>query len=648
MERGTTNAGQGAGSTDRSEVSRASCWRALPIWIAAALALTPGAALSESPPVSAERYSPYVGRTLPRRVYFGDTHLHTTNSPDAYLFGVTLGPDVAFRFAKGERVESTHGVPLQLIRPLDFLVVSDHMEYLGLMPRLFGGDERLLATEYGRMLHALSAAKPDGLFEAAMIVIQDLARNERKMAVPELEAEIWSQVAETADRHDQPGLFTAFTGYEWTSMIAGDNLHRVVLYKGGADQTARTPPVSSFDSPDPEDLWKALAAYEASTGDEVLAIPHNGNLSNGRMFELERLDGSAFDADYARRRARWEPLVEVTQIKGDGETHPRLSPNDEFADYETWDTTNLGGTEAKRPEMLPGEYARSALKLGLEVEAQTGVNPYRFGLIGSTDSHTGLATAREDNFFGKHSGMEPTPTRMTDALARVGDATVFGWQQVASGLAAVWAVENTRSALFEAMERRETYATTGTRMRVRLFAGFDFGPEGLLAPDWAVEGYKRGVPMGGVLGAASRSQRPGFLVRAMRDPEGANLDRIQVVKGWLDRDGEAHERVYDVAWSDGRRIGADGRLPPVGNSVDLETASTRNSIGAALLEAFWEDPDFDREQRAFYYVRVLEIPTPRWSTVDAAVFGAEIPDGAALVTQERAYTSPVWYSPSGE
>ncbi len=593
-------------------------------------------------------YSPYAGRAIPDRVFFGDTHLHTTSSPDAYLFGVQLDPDAAYRFAKGERVTSTHGLPVRLIEPLDFLVVSDHMEYLGLMPRLFGGDERLLATDYGRMLYDKAQAGPTGFYDAAMILIRDLSMNERKMRAPELEAEIWRSVAETADRHDQPGKFTAFTGYEWTSMIDGDNLHRVVVYEGEADQTAALVPVSSLDSPDPEDLWRFLAEYETQTGGKVLAIPHNGNLSNGRMFETTRLDGRAFDAAYAKARIRWEPLVEVTQIKGDGETHPFLSPNDEFADYETWDTSNLGGTAAKEDAMLEGEYARSALKLGLEVEAETGVNPYRFGMIGSTDSHTALATSREENFFGKHSGMEPTPTRMTDALAKVGDNAVFGWQQVASGLAAVWAEENTRAALFDAMRRKETYATTGTRMRVRLFAGYDFDAEDLARPDWAVHGYAQGVPMGGSLERAAWFGKPGFLVRAWRDPQGANLDRIQIVKGWLGGDGESREQVYDLALSDGRVVGPDGAVPAVGNTVDLASASYANSIGAAVLEAYWEDPDFDRDQRAFYYVRVLEIPTPRWSTIDARVFGAEVPDGVDRTTQERAYTSPVWYDPAKE
>lgn len=595
----------------------------------------------------AEIYSPYVGRDQPSQVFFGDTHLHTANSPDAYLFGARIGPEAAYRLAKGERVESSHGLPLQLIRPLDFLVVSDHLEYLGLMPRLFSGDESVLATEYGRQLYETANTEEGGFFKAAMILIRDLSMNSRKMRVPELESEIWARVAEAADHHNSPGVFTAFTGYEWTSMLEGNNLHRVVIYKGGAEETASGVPFSSFDSPDPENLWASMAEYEATTGGQVLAIPHNGNLSNGMMFERQRINGNDFDAEYASMRARWEPLVEVTQIKGDGETHPKLSPYDEFADYERWDASNLGGTEAKTDEMLEGEYARSALGLGLQVEADTGVNPYRFGMIGSTDSHTALATSREENFFGKHSGMAPSPTRMTDPLAKVENASIFGWQMVASGLAAVWASENTRDALFEAMERKEVYATTGTRIRVRVFAGFDFDEDDLAEPDWATRGYALGVPMGGVLGKSSWFSKPGFLIRAMRDPDGANLDRVQIVKGWLDSTGERQERVYDVALSDGRKVEKDGTVPAVGNTVDLKHATYRNSIGASLLEAFWEDPDFDRNQRAFYYVRVIEIPTPRWTTIDSNVYGSDVPELSETITQERAYTSPVWYSPGG-
>ncbi len=596
-------------------------------------------------PAEERSYSPFLEASHPDRVFFGDTHLHTLYSPDAYLFGTRLDPDAAYRFAQGEQVTATHGLPVRLVRPLDFLVVADHAEYLGLMPRLFAGDPQVLATPFGKKLHAMAQEGEEGAFEAAMEVIEGLSQNREDMKVPALAKTIWRELAGFADRHDRPGRFTAFIGYEWTSLVDGNNLHRVVIFADDAKKATRVVPFSSFDSPDPEDLWAWLAAYEEKTGGRVLAIPHNGNLSNGMMFQTKRLDGRDFDEAYAETRRRWEPLYEVTQIKGDGETHPVLSPNDEFADFGRWDSSNLGGSQAKEDWMLPTEYARSALGIGLALEAKLGVNPFRFGLIGSTDSHTGLATAREDNFWGKHSGLEPAKGRMTHALAKVGDVQVLGWQQLAGGLAAVWARENTREALFDAMQRRETYATTGTRMRVRVFGGWDFTREDLMAPDFAASGYARGVPMGGELGAAPEGKRPSFMVMALRDPDGAHLDRIQIVKGWIDAAGERREKVHDVALSNGRRPGLGGRVKAVGNTVDAENATWANSIGDAQLLGFWRDASFDPSQPSFYYVRVLEIPTPRWTAYDAHFFGVEVPEGVEAWAQERAYTSPIWYSP---
>ena len=593
-----------------------------------------------------ESYSRYGDENFPRNVYFGDTHIHSSWSADAGNMGNRrIDPEQVYRFSRGETVEAHNGMEVRLRRPLDFILLSDHAEYLGVMNMLDRQDDVLMETETGKRWSKWRAAgehlKVFADFGLSLLQGRDIIDSKA------VEETAWSRVVANADRFNDPGRFTAFIGYEWTSTPGGKNLHRNVIFADGGDRASQVIPTSSFDDPRPESLWAFMDDYEAKTSGRILAIPHNSNVSGGLMFALEDSAGEPIDRAYAEKRARREPLVEVTQYKGDSEAHPFLSPNDEFADYETWDTSNLGGTQAKEDSMLPGEYARSALKLGLEVEAETGVNPYRFGMIGSTDSHTALATSREDNFFGKHSGMEPTPTRMTDALAKVGTSAVFGWQQVSSGLAAVWAHENTRAAIFDAMERRETFATTGTRIRVRLFAGFDFEASDLAEPDWAVKGYAEGVPMGGVLDQASWFEKPGFLVRALRDPKGANLDRIQIVKGWLDGDGVSQERVYDVALSDGRVVAKDGTVPPVGNTVDLKNATYRNSIGATVLEAFWEDPDFDRKQRAFYYARVLEIPTPRWSTHDGKVFDAEVPDGVDRVTQERAYTSPVWYAPAG-
>jgi hypothetical protein len=599
---------------------------------------------------SSETYSPFAGEVHPQRVFWGDTHLHTTNSPDAYLFGVRLSPDDAFDFAKGERVTATHGLPVRLERPLDFLVVSDHAEYLGLVPRLFAGDEKVTSTEYGAELY--ESAQRDGQMEAAMRLVVDLANNREKMKLPGLAVSIWEDVAATADRHDDPGVFTAFIGYEWTSMIRGNNLHRVVIYRDGADRAARLVPVSSFESVDPENLWDFLQKYEDTTGGDVFAIPHNSNLSNGMMFQTKRIErgglSKRFTREYAATRLRWEPLVEVTQIKGDSEAHPLLSPNDEFADFENWDHGNLDLSEEKKDSMLAGEYIREALKRGLDQERRLGVNPFQFGLIGSTDSHTGLATAREDNFWGKHSLLEPNPERLATPVGGVDEKRVEGWEQVASGLAAVWATENTRAAIFDAMERRETYATTGPRMTVRVFGGWDFEAGDLARPDFLPNAYARGVPMGGELSAPPASAAgPRFLVNALRDPAGANLDRIQIVKGWQDETGELHEQVYDVALSDGRSVGADGAAPAVGSTVDVASASYTNTIGEATLQAWWEDPDFHAEQRAFYYVRVLQIPTPRWTAYDAMRFGVSAPAESPMTVQDRAYTSPIWYSPEG-
>jgi hypothetical protein len=591
-------------------------------------------------------YSPYVDKAYPTHIYWGDTHLHTKNSPDAYLFGARLSPETALRFARGEQVTASHGLPVKLVRPLDFLVVADHSEYLGLMPRLFNGDPEVLSTEYGRKLFDMAQDGEDGPFKAAMEVISTISKNQELMKVPELKQTIWDKVCETADQFNQPGVFTAFIGYEWTSLLEGNNLHRVVIFKDYANKARSVVPFSSFDSPDPEKLWAYMADYEKSTGGEVLAIAHNGNLSNGMMFQLTRIEGGKFTREYAEARKKWEPLYEVTQIKGDGETHPFLSPNDEFADYGSWDLGNLDGSEAKTDEMLQYEYARSALLLGLQLEKDLGVNPYQFGMIGSTDSHTGLSTTREENFWGKHSGIEPEKERVNHVLAKIGKVEMMAWHMLASGLAAVWASENTRESIFDAMERRETYATTGERMSVRVFAGWDFEAEEVQRPDFTEQGYTRGVPMGGELWKSDKGKTPTFMVRALRDPDGANLDRVQMVKGWLGKDGKTHERVYDVVVSDNRKIDGEGRCKQsVGSTVDVANATYSNTIGDALLMGFWKDPEFDPSERAFYYVRVITIPTPRWPAYDAAYFGVKVPEEVPMTTTERAYTSPIWYTP---
>jgi hypothetical protein len=609
-------------------------------------------ALSEK--YTGKTYSPYALQDFPSRPLWGDSHLHTGNSFDAGTFGATLRPVDAFRFARGEEVESSNGMPVKLSRPLDWLVVADHSDNMGFFLDLKAGAPHLLSDPTGqewydrlqsgdghKLAYELISLFANGEFPQSLIYRPDSAPFKS----------VWQRTIKAAEEYDEPGRFTAFIGYEWTSLVKGNNMHRVVVYRDGADKASQMVPYTTYPpdgSPDPRDLWKWLAGYEETTGGDVLAIPHNGNLSNGIMFPSEaQWNGRELDSEYVTQRALWEPLYEVTQIKGDGETHPLLSPNDEFADYETWDIGNLDAVPAiKTDDMLSGEYAREALKSGLAIARRLGVNPYKFGMIGSTDSHTGLATAQEDNFFGKHSAAEPKPSRMGHPFMANKKGTIMGWGQVASGLAAVWAKDNSRESIFDAMERKEVYATTGSRMAVRFFGGWDFEWDDVASRNPAFAGYKKGVPMGGDLTPRGSAQAPNFMVYALRDPIGGNLDRIQIIKGWLDSEGQTHERVYDVAVSGARRIGSDGRCKtPVGNTVDAEKANFTNNIGAPELAAVWTDPDFDPKQDAFYYARVIEIPTPRWSTIEAFRFGLPIPEGAPVSTQERAYTSPIWYNP---
>ena len=596
----------------------------------------------------AKVYSPFVNRAYPDTVFFGDTHFHTNLSFDAGLVGTTLGVDEGFRFARGEKVISNTGQPVQLIRPLDFLAITDHAEMMGLAPMIQGSSPALLADPWGKWVHERFNAGPEGRMEAFADIIEAGTNGINPFRSNAATRSVWADFVEKAETYNEPGRFTAMTGFEWSSTPSGDNLHRVVIFRDGDEKTSQTLPFSLFDSQDPEDLWEYLAGYEARTGGQAIAIPHNGNLSNGLMFAEVTFDGEKLTREYARKRIRWEPIIEVTQIKGDGEAHPILATEDEFADYETWDVGNLDGSAGKRESMLQYEYGRSALKLGLKLEQEIGANPYKFGLIGASDSHTGLATTREENYFGKYKKTEPSPQRHDSEVIPAEDPAlrVMTSQEVASGLTAVWARENTRGAIFDAMRRKEVYATTGTRIRVRVFAGWDFEPDDVPRPDFIEQGYRRGIPMGGELSGAPRGGAPRLMIRALRDPDGANLDRIQVIKGWLNESGETHERIYDVAVSDGRGIGADGRCRvAVGSTVDIKSATYANTIGDALLTAHWQDPDFDPKQPAFYYVRVLEIPTPRWTTYDAAFFGIDLPDTVPATIQDRAYTSPVWYTP---
>ncbi len=586
-------------------------------------------------------YSPGVDQDFPRNVYWGDTHLHTRNSSDAYTTENTnLSPDDAYRFARGEEIIAHNAMPVRLRRPLDFLMVADHASYLGAYYRFHKGDPLVVDTEVGRRWETYNDPVK-WLFEFT----ESVNNPEENPALPESSKHsIWvEEVVKAADRNNVPGLFTAFTGYEWTSMISGNNLHRVVIFKDGEEKTAQTTPFSAHDSVDPEDLWAHLAEYEERTGGQAMTIAHNGNVSNGLMFDDQTVSGDPLSSAYAATRARWEPLYEVTQVKGDGEAHPYLSPTDEFADYETWDFGNIDMTADKDKAMLKHEYARSALKLGLKFESELGVNPFKFGMIGSTDSHTSLATAAEDNFFGKFPESEPGPQRFSNKMV---GALWENWRITASGYAAVWAAENTREALFEAMRRRETYATTGSRIVVRFFGGWEYQAADLEKPDYLAAAYQRGVPMGSDLSSAPSGVAPRFMAIAAKDPDGANLDRVQIIKGWLDDKGELQEAIYDVALSDEREVDAStGKAPPVGSTVDVANASYTNSIGEPYLAAVWQDPDFDPQQRAFYYARVIEIPTPRWNVYDAKYFNVPMNDDMPRLNQDRAYTSPIWYTP---
>lgn len=603
---------------------------------------------------SKPNYSPYAGRKFPTRPLFGDTHLHTAASFDAGAFGARIGARDAYRFARGEEVTASSGQPAKLSRPLDFLVVADHSDNMGVFPDFFAGKPEILADPTGRKWYQMvkDGKGADAAFE--MIMSFSAGTFPKPMTyTPDTRAykAAWQDNVAAAEQYNEPGRFTALIGYEWTSNTGGNNLHRNVIFRDNADRANQVVPFTTsapLGSDNPRDLWKWMAAYEQKTGGSVLAIAHNGNLSNGRMFPIiESFTGRPVDKEYAEQRAKWERLYEATQTKGDGEAHPVLSPNDEFANFERWDFGNLDASAGKTKDMLEFEYARSALKNGLKLEQQLGTNPYKFGMVGSSDAHTGLAAMEEDNFFGKTTPQEPSPERATATFVanpKTG-IKVMDWQVSSSGYAAVWATDNTRESIWDAMQRRETYATTGSRMVVRFFGGWDFNQTDAQTRSPAMAGYAKGVPMGGDINNGPAGKAPTFLVAALKDPLGGNLDRIQIVKGWMDAKGEVQEKVYDVVWSGDRKPGADGKLPSVGSTVDVANAIWTNTIGTPELIAVWTDPGFNTTERAFYYVRVLEIPTPRWTAYDAKRFGIKPLPGTSMTVTERAYTSPIWYTP---
>jgi hypothetical protein len=606
--------------------------------------------------------------TAKRSVYWGDTHLHTSYSPDAFLMqNRSADPDTAYRYAKGfPVVHPYHEARIQIGTPLDFLVVSDHGEFMGVVPKILQGDPLVADTPTGRRYRQLAeAGREIEVFAELIAMVNKVAPPSADLNNPEVGRTIWGEIMAAADRHNRPGEFTAFMGWEWSSTPDGANLHRVIVMREGRATGEKFIPYTSLDSDRPGDLWRWLDTTSAQTGASFIAIPHNSNISQGRMFPLADRDGEALTREYAQTRMKWEPVVEVTQIKGDSETHPNLSPTDEFADYETYDHLIavegaetrtlfsdgfLGALSAKDRAYIEqhatrvakvGDYARSALLRGLVLEDRIGANPYKFGMIGSTDSHTAMASAEEDNFHGKMA-LDSTPgTKQEDIIPGTP-----GWDMGAAGLVAVFAEENTRESLFDGMRRKEVYATTGPRIQVRFFGGWDFEPGDAKARDVDATGYEKGVPMGGDLRGARRGRAPSFLVTAMKDPVEANLDRIQIVKGWLDADGMPREKVFDVALSDARRPGPDGKVPSVGNTVDLATGRYTNSIGDTRLAAVWSDPEFDGSRRSFYYARVIQIPTPRHTLLDAIALGIDpAQTGRPATIQERAYTSPIWYTP---
>jgi hypothetical protein len=595
-------------------------------------------------------YSPYAGKHYPERPYFGDEHVHTGWSVDAGMVGATLTPEDAVRFARGDEVVSTTGQPVRLARPLDWVAITDHSDGMGVISELRAGNPELMADPVQKRWRDMMLAGGEEAKKATMELIHAQSTGTLPPAVkdPKFAKSVWQKNTAIMEQYNDPDRFTTFIAYEWTSNAGGgDNLHRNVIYRDGKDKADQVLPFTTFQSENPEELWKWMSAWEQKTGGKLLAIPHNGNLSNGRMFELTTFERHPFTREYAEQRQRWEPLFEAIQMKGQSESHPSLSPTDEFAaGYELWDRGNLN-LVPKQPGMIQFEYLRQALKNGLKVEQDVGVNPFKYGMAGGTDTHNGLAAEEEDNFFGKFVSAEPRPGRWSEDALKFGEHVVKGWEMTAAGRTAVWATANTREALWDAMKRRETYATSGPNIVVRFFGGFDFAAGDAQTRSPAIVGYQKGVAMGGDLRRAPQGKAPTFLVAALKDPLGANLDRIQIVKGWLDERGTPQEKIYDVVWGDAakRKRRANGTLPPVGNTVDVAHARFTNTIGDPELIAVWKDPAFDPRLKAFYYARVLEIPTPRWTAYDAAYFTVKMGKEVPMVTQERAWTSPIWYTP---
>jgi len=569
--------------------------------------------------------------------YFGAVHVHTGWSFDGFTNGSKTTPMDAYAWAQGKAITGSGGPELQTKVPLDFYMVADHAEYMGVFNQMANPDSPLSKTELAK---AVTSPDTNVRMQAFAGVLRDMSAGKRdpQLSDPKLARSVWAEIIKAADANYVPGKFTTFAGFEWTSNPQQRNLHRVVVFR----DTAHLPDLvlSALDSDDPETLWKWMDDQRAK-GSTLFAIPHNGNASDGRMFELTKFNGMPIDAAYNKTRAEHEPLYEITQIKGTSETHPDLSPTDEFAGFEQWDYTLSADSE--RPSHRKGSFVRQALLDGMSQAASGAGNPFKYGFIGDTDTHNAAASNEEFNFTGKFAFENNAKERLTG----VPGAPAGQVQQIqefsSGGLAGVWAPQNTREAIYDAMQRKETFATTGPMMKVRFFGSFDYAPGDVSKADFVKTAYAKGVPMGGDLKPGA-GKAPTFLVSALKDPKSGNLDRIQIVKGWLDRAGKQHEKVFDVAWSGDRKIGADGKVPPVGNSVDLKTATYTNAIGAPQLATGWTDPEFQVDQRAFYYARVLEIPTPRWNTYDAARLNMAPLTKVPATIQERAWSSPIWYA----
>ncbi|ARN73510.1 DUF3604 domain-containing protein [Oceanicoccus sagamiensis] len=617
---------------------------------------TTAAADQAAAPVAFVNKVTTIDTAFPEEVFWGDQHMHSAWSADAGLASATLTPEELVRFAKGEAVKYSTGEMVKLHRGLDWVAVTDHSDGMGTINELIDGNAEFMQDPTAKRWSEMMAKGGDSSMQAKKEAVSAQATHQLPPVFmdPKWMVSAWEKTVDIMEQYNEPGKFTAFIAYEWTSNGEnGNNLHRNVIFRGNSDVTRQYAPLTTFVSADPavsgsdpESLWQWLADWEDKTGGKVLAIPHNGNMSNGQMFDLKRYNGQPLTKKWVEDRARWEVLYEVFQYKGQGEAHPALSPNDEYANFGVWDTANLNGIP-KEPGMISTEYAREALKNGLKLEAEFGTNPFKIALVSGTDTHNGLSMGgQEDNFYGKFGYSYPRPGRWNDVYKQEGSYTRRDWTILAAGITGVWSTSNTRGAIWDGMKRREVYASSGPRISVRLFAGYDFSAADARPESLVKTGYAKGVPMGGDLKASTADKPPTFLFAAIKDPVNANLDAMQIIKGWVDSSGDTYEKVYNVAWSEPeKRKEVDGKLTKVGNTVDLATASYTNTIGATEFIGHFTDPDFDPKQRAFYYARVVEIPTPRWVAFDAVRYQEAIDPDVDMIQQERAVTSPIWYNP---